>query len=67
MKSTLGSLKSVFNVFRRKPSGAPERVALYKHHFRERFIFSVYFSRASLFYAIYDMKLNFSFILSYFV
>ena len=50
MKSTLDSLKSVFNVFRRKPLGTPERVALYKHHFRERFTFSVYFSCASLFF-----------------
>ena len=37
-------------------------VALYTLHFRERFIFYVFFS-----WAIYDKMLKFSFILGYFV
>ena len=41
-------------------------VALYTHHFRERFTFFFFFLRVC-FWAIYDMKLKFSFILGYFV
>ena len=42
-------------------------VALYTHHFREQFTFSVFFSLQVCFWTIYEMKLKFSFILGYFV
>ena len=44
-------------------------VALYTYHFRERFTFSVFFFffLQVCFWAIYDKKLKFSFILGYFV
>ena len=41
-------------------------VALYTYHFRERFTFSVFFFLQVCFWAIYDKKLKFSFILGYF-
>ena len=42
-------------------------VALYTHHFRDRFSFSVFLSCKSVFWAIYDKRLMFSFILGYFL
>ena len=43
-------------------------VALYTYHFRERFTFSVFFCFLQVcFWAIYDMKLKFLFILGYFM
>ena len=41
-------------------------VALYTYHFRERFPFLCFFSSQVCFWAIYDKKLKFSFILGYF-
>ena len=41
-------------------------VALYTYHFREQFTFSVFFFLQVCFWAIYDKKLKFSFILGYF-
>ena len=40
-------------------------VALYTYHFRERFTFFFFFLQVC-FWAIYDKKLKFSFILAYF-
>ena len=42
-------------------------VALYTHHFKELFTFSVFFFFQVCFWAIYDKKLKLSFILGYFV
>ena len=39
-------------------------VALYTHHFSEQFTFSVFFFLQVCFWAIYDKKLKFAFILA---